>query len=304
MIGLRGIVMSPVQVARGCHLDSKLEETVVEAAFITLLVLSGSIFVVGMIGGYIPLYREWSGDKLSLMIAFGGGTLFAAALFLMLPEGWEHIEEGLPWADVEAGFVAAAAIAVGFLAMYLLENLALPHLGHDHEEHLGHSGAAHAAESVSDRAVHQVGGLSAFVALSMHTLIDGIALGTAVVGGDDIAFGGLVFVAIIFHKMPAAFSLTSALKADHYPNRTSLIYLTIFNAMVPVGAVLAFLVLFGLPVWLLGAMLCFSAGTFIHVATSDLLPVIHRQHRGKILLSAVVILGVLFMAAFGWIGVG
>ena len=304
MIGLRGIVMSPVQVARGCHLDSKLEETVVEAAFITLLVLSGSIFVVGMIGGYIPLYREWSGDKLSLMIAFGGGTLFAAALFLMLPEGWEHIEEGLPWADVEAGFVAAAAIAVGFLAMYLLENLALPHLGHDHEEHLGHSGAAHAAESVSDRAVHQVGGLSAFVALSMHTLIDGIALGTAVVGGDDIAFGGLVFVAIIFHKMPAAFSLTSALKADHYPNRTSLIYLTIFNAMVPAGAVLAFLVLFGLPMWLLGAMLCFSAGTFIHVATSDLLPVIHRQHSGKVLLSAVVILGVLFMAGFGWIGVG
>ena len=224
--------------------------------------------------------------------------------FLMLPEGWEHIEEGLPWADVEAGFVAAAAITVGFLAMYLLENLALPHLGHDHEEHLGHSGAAHAAESASDRAVHQVGGLSAFVALSMHTLIDGIALGTAVAGGDGIAFGGLVFVAIIFHKMPAAFSLTSALKADHYPNRTSLIYLTIFNAMVPVGAVLAFLVLFGLPVWLLGAMLCFSAGTFIHVATSDLLPVIHRQHRGKVLLSAVVILGVLFMAGFGWIGVG
>ena len=275
-----------------------------EAAFITLLVLSGSIFVVGMIGGYIPLYREWTVDKLSLMIAFGGGTLFAAALFLMLPEGWEHIEEGLPWAGVEVGFVAAAAITVGFLAMYLLENLALPHLGHDHEEHIGHSGAAHAAESASDRAVHQVGGLSAFVALSMHTLIDGIALGTAVAGGDDIAFGGLVFVAIIFHKMPAAFSLTSALKADHYPNRTSLIYLTIFNAMVPVGAVLAFLVLFGLPVWLLGAMLCFSAGTFIHVATSDLLPVIHRQHSGKVLLSAVVILGVLFMAGFGWIGVG
>ena len=275
-----------------------------EAAFITLLVLSGSIFVVGMIGGYIPLYREWTVDKLSLMIAFGGGTLFAAALFLMLPEGWEHIEEGLPWADVEVGFVAAAAITVGFLAMYLLENLALPHLGHDHEEHIGHSGAAHAAESVSDRAVHQLGGLSAFIALSMHTLIDGIALGTAVAGGDDFALGGLVFVAIIFHKMPAAFSLTSALKADHYPNRTSLIYLTIFNAMVPVGAVLAFLVLFGLPVWLLGAMLCFSAGSFIHVATSDLLPVIHRQHSGKVLLSAVVILGVLFMAGFGWIGVG
>ena len=275
-----------------------------ETAFITLLVLSAGIFIVGMIGGYVPLYREWSVDKLSLMVAFGGGTLLAAALFLMLPEGWEHVEEGVPWADVEPGFVVAVAITVGFLLMYLLENLALPHLGHDHEEHLGHSGEAHAAESASERAVHQVGGLSAFIALSMHTLIDGIALGTAVTGGEDFALGGLVFLAIIFHKMPAAFSLTSALKADNYSNSTAFTYLIIFNAMVPVGAILAFVVLFGLPVWLLGAMLCFSAGTFIHVATSDLLPVIHRQHRGKVLLSAVVVLGVLFMAAFGWIGVG
>lgn len=274
-----------------------------EAAFITLLVLSAGIFIVGMIGGYIPLYREWGVDKLSLMVAFGGGTLLAAALFLMLPEGWEHVEEGMPWA-VEPGFVVAVAITVGFLLMYLLENLALPHLGHDHEEHLGHGGEAHAAESVSERAVHQVAGLSAFIALSMHTLIDGVALGTAVTGGEDFALGGLVFLAIIFHKMPAAFSLTSALKADNYSNSTALTYLIIFNAMVPVGAILAFLVLFGLPAWLLGAMLCFSAGTFIHVATSDLLPVIHRQYSGRLLLSAVVVLGVLFMAAFGWIGVG
>ena len=262
-----------------------------EAAVTTILVLSGCIFVVGMIGGYIPLYREWGIDKLSLMVAFGGGTLLAAALFLMLPEGWEHLEEGAPWADVEPGFVAAAAIMIGFLLMYLLENLALPHPGHD-------------AEPAGAGAVHQVGGLSAFIALSMHTLIDGVALGTAVTGGEDFALGGLVFLAIIFHKMPAAFSLTSALKADNYSNSTALTYLVIFNAMVPVGAVLAFVVLYGLPVWLLGAMLCFSAGTFIHVATSDLLPVIHRQRSGKPLLSGVVILGALFMAAFGWIGVG
>ena len=275
-----------------------------ESTVLTLLVLSGSIFIVGMIGGYIPLYREWGVDKLSLMVAFGGGTLLAAALFLMLPEGWEHIEEGIPWADVEPGFVVAAAITIGFLLMYLLENLALPHLGHEHEKHLGHKESAHAAESAPERAVHQTGGLSAFIALSMHTLIDGVALGTAVTGGEDFALGGLVFMAIIFHKMPAAFSLTSALKADNYSNSGALRYLVIFNAMVPVGAVLAFVVLYGLPAWVLGAMLSFSAGTFIHVATSDLLPVIHRQRSGKLLLSGVVVLGALFMAAFGWLGVG
>ena len=38
--------MSPVQKVRGRHLDSELEETVMEAAFITLLVLSAGIFIV------------------------------------------------------------------------------------------------------------------------------------------------------------------------------------------------------------------------------------------------------------------
>jgi hypothetical protein len=46
-----------------------------EATITVGLVLSGIIFVAGMIGGYIPLYREWGLDKLSLMVAFGGGSL-------------------------------------------------------------------------------------------------------------------------------------------------------------------------------------------------------------------------------------
>ena len=69
--------------------------------------------------------------------------------------------------------------------------------------------------------------------------------------------------------------------------------------MVPVGTVLAALVLSGLSDSMLGAMLGFSAGTFIHVATSDLLPVIQRRQRGKALFFGVVVLGILFMAGFG-----
>ena len=275
-----------------------------EATLTTMLILSGGIFVIGMIGGYIPLYRNWSIDKLSWMVAFGGGTLIAAALFLMLPESWEHIEEGIPWTEVETGFVVAAAITLGFFLMFLIENLALPHLGHDDEEHLGHEEEEHARETDIERSVHQRSGLSAFIALSAHTLVDGIALGTAGASGENVTFGGLVFAAIIFHKMPAALSLTSALKASNYKNSTALLYLVIFNGLVPVGALLAFQALRELPEWLIGVMLGFSAGTFIHVATSDLLPVIHRQYRGKLLLTSGVFLGILFMAGFGWLGVG
>ena len=59
------------------------------------------------------------------------------------------------------------------------------------------------------------------------------------------------------------------------------------------------LALSGLSDSMLGAMLGFSAGTFVHVATCDLLPVIQRRHRGKALFSGIVVLGVAFMAGFG-----
>ena len=161
---------------------------------------------------------------------------------------------------------------------------------------LSHLGYAH---GVATDTARRVGSLSVFIALGVHTLIDGVAPGAAVTGGAVYALGGLVFVALISHHLPASFSLTSALKANQYPNSTSFFYLIIVNAVVPVGTVLAPLVLSGLSDALLGAMLGFSAGTFIHVATSDLLPVIRRRHRGKALFFGVVVLGVLFMAGSG-----
>ena len=164
--------------------------------------------------------------------------------------------------------------------------------------HFALSHLGHAREVATDTA-RRVDGLSVFIALGVHTLIDGIALGAAVTGGEDYALGGLVFVALISLHLPASFSLTLALKANEYPNTTSFLYLIIVNAMVPVGTVLAALALSGLYDALLGAMLGFSAGTFIHVATSDLLPTIQRRHRGKAMSFGVVVLGVLFIAGFG-----
>ena len=93
--------------------------------------------------------------------------------------------------------VAAAAVTMGFLLMYMLENLILPHFA------LSHLGHAHEAATETAR---RVGGLSVFIALGVHTLIDGIALGVAVTGGEDFALGDLVFVALISHHIPFFFA--------------------------------------------------------------------------------------------------
>ena len=47
------------------------------------------------------------------MVAFGGGTLLPAALFLMMPEGLHHLAEMLP--HEQADLLTAVSVTVGFL---------------------------------------------------------------------------------------------------------------------------------------------------------------------------------------------
>ena len=49
------------------------------------------------------------------MVAFGSGTLLAAALFLMMPEGLHHLAEKLP--HDRADLLEAVSVTVGFLLM-------------------------------------------------------------------------------------------------------------------------------------------------------------------------------------------
>ena len=140
--------------------------------------------------------------------------MLGAAFFHMLPEA-VHLggPDVIPWA------------VAGFLFLFLLERFVLVHvcaepgpserlLGHPAppphglREHAGHD---HAHEATGCD-VHTLG-LAAFVGLSLHTLVDGFALGAA---QSDPALGLLVFVAILAHKIPSSVSLTAILRAEGY----------------------------------------------------------------------------------------
>jgi zinc and cadmium transporter len=136
--------------------------------------------------------------------------------------------------------------------------------------------------------VHTMG-LAAFAGMSAHTLVDGFALGAASV---DPQLGVLVFLAILAHKVPNSFSLSTILRAEGYSRGKALAMNAAFALMVPVGAGL-YLVLRELVhvETFTSFTLAASAGTFLHLALSDILPDLHRRGGSKWQLSGALLVG-------------
>ncbi|QKX59878.1 uncharacterized protein TRUGW13939_07020 [Talaromyces rugulosus] len=109
--------------------------------------------------------------------------------------------------------------------------------------------------------------------LVIHAAADGIALGAS---GSNSSLSFIIFLALLVHKAPAAFGLTSVLLKHGLSSRAARGHLLVFSLAAPVGAILTFLAIqtLGSGVggdesshrWRTGVLLLFSAGTFLYVA--------------------------------------
>ncbi|MFQ6134176.1 MAG: ZIP family metal transporter [Armatimonadota bacterium] len=228
-----------------------------------------SVVVVGvsMAGGLLTLRQAWPRRQLRLLISFGAGILLGAAFLHMLPQAIEDV-----------GTEAATVALAGFLVLYVLEKFVM----------------IHACEG--EHCDFHTTGLVAFVGLALHAFVDGVALGSALVVPR---LAPLVLVAIIAHKGPASLSLAGILLAADYTRRQVLALLTGFGLMVPLGAVVTIALLRGMAPAVAGGLIAFSAGTFVHVAASDLLPEVHRaeEMRRWALLTFVLGVGTMWLVS-------
>ena len=259
----------------------------------TLAAYAGAILVGALFGGALPLVGRVQRNDLGL--SFSAGVMLGAAFFHMLPEAAQG-----------AGGAAIPFVLVGFLFLFLLERFVLVHVcaepgpaaaahgppsslaleqhGSDHDHAHGHG--------ATGCDIHTIG-LAAFVGLSLHTVVDGFALGAA---SSEQALGFLVFLAILAHKVPSSFSLSAILRAEGYSRGKALLMNGAFAAMVPIGA--------GLYLLLRGMLraenftplaLAASSGTFLHLALSDILPDVHRRGGSKLKLTGALLLGIALM---------
>lgn len=190
-----------------------------------------------------------------------------------------HEESTLPT------FFIGLALVLGFALMYLIDKLpqhaterfqAAPTTRHISLDNLASSNMT--GEEESDGFLgslaptpKQSRSLATTTGLVIHAAADGIAMGASATT-TDMKLGLIIFVAIMVHKAPAAFGLTSVLLKQGLSKRAARGHLIIFSLAAPFGAIATYLIISLLGggnmdgpsgQWWTGMLLLFSGGTFL-----------------------------------------
>lgn len=199
------------------------------------------------------------------LLAFGAGYMVAVVLLALLPAAHQALPGSEPLA------------LVGYLLVHLSQHGLPPHFHFGKERH---------AEAMTSRWV----GTAAVLGLSVHTLFDGVAIGSSAV--RDPALGFLVFLAVLLHKVPEGVTVGSVLLASGHSPRAAIAGAGALGAATVVGAA-------GLAAWRAAAApaLALSAGVALYVAASNLVPEV-QQRRGRATLACLA--GVALYAALWW----
>jgi zinc and cadmium transporter len=236
----------------------------------SLYAAAATHFALVLSVGLVPLSFRFEGGWYDALLSFGAGVLLSAAFLHMIPEA----AEGL-------GPKMGAFVLLGFLLMVIIERFTM---AHPCGEELCPS--------------HRIGNV-AFFGLSVHSVISGIALGVGLAEHVDIATAVAMMSAILVHKIPETIALMGLFRISGWSKQRMFFFLLLFCCMGPLG------ILFGGASGLFaektfGAAMAISAGTFLYIACSGLLPHLHKKMRQKNRNFIAFLLGLFALSIEAW----
>jgi ZIP family zinc transporter len=110
--------------------------------------------------------------------------------------------------------------------------------------------------------------------LSLHSLVDGFAIGVAFQASRSV--GIVVAVAVLVHDFSDGLNTVNVVVKNGGDRRTALRWLVVDAAAPVVGAALSFLTPF--PENSIAIALAIFSGFFLYIGASDLLPESHHAH--------------------------
>jgi ZIP family zinc transporter/zinc and cadmium transporter len=210
------------------------------------LILGALAGLADVAGGLVLVRARGVERYLRYFVALGAGFLMAVALLEMAPESYRL--------NARLGPIL---IMAGYCAVHLLEHTINAHFHYGEETHRGEFVSRHTGNSV-------------LMGLSVHSLFDGVAIGSGFVVSSWL--GWLIFLAIFLHKAPEGFTMASVMLASGRSRRTAF-----WSAVGLAAATLAgVLVIEVVPSWLTYGM-PISAGVALYVGASDLVPEVNRE---------------------------
>lgn len=217
--------------------------------------------ISSVIGGLLPIYTRLRNIRTNYMIGFAAGVLISTAVFEMLPE-----------AVLESSAAVVNPLALGFFSLYLLEKSVMIHA---------------CKETECD--VHTSGWIG-MIGLGLESMLDGIAIAVGYI--TQPALGLIIAFAVAVHELPVGFSTSVIMMRSLFSRKNTLLALFLTSFLTVVGALIAGF----FPQEYFGEILAFTAGTFIYIGASDLLP--HAHDRVNWMVVASVILGAALIPLF------
>ena len=253
-----------------------------------LAILAGSL-----LGGYLPTVVAMTHTRIQMVMSFVAGFILGVALYHLLPHGLVMIPGP-----------GAVEKAVGLMMFGIILMVLLLRIFHFHQHEFGDEAGdlyhEHAHEHVHEHANPESRLIGICLGLGLHTVTEGIALGTSIrvgeIHGDEAGLAGLgVFLAILLHKPLDAFSIIGLLQAAGHSLRTRIAVNIGFAMLCPVVALLTFWGIGFLGHWeeeVVGYVLVLAAGAFLCISLSDLLPEIHFHSHDRVKLTVCFLMGI------------
>jgi zinc and cadmium transporter len=268
------------------------------------------VLLASLAGGWLLLIIRPTHSRLQIAISFVAGLMLGIALLHFVPDADEQLHS----IDRVVGWLLG-----GFLTMFFVQRFFHFHHhdvpegdpedcchdhpvdpehrstdahGHDHEH--GHE---HHAHTLAEKSAQQLSWVGTALGLTLHSLLDGLALAASVEAGarGHQALAGLgVAVVVILHKPFDAMAVSALMTASGSSRFLRHLLNALFALVSPIGAVLFY---FGASHFtdsnaaFLGCALAFCAGTFLCIASSDLLPELQFHSHDRFKLSFALIAG-------------
>ncbi len=233
-----------------------------------VLIITFVVSLISLIGILTLAIKEQLLQKILFgLIGFSAGALIGSAFLHLLPEALEKTRSE----------VVFYYLILGLVLFFLMERYFY---------------WRHCHEGICD--IHAYTYLN-LIGDGFHNFIDGIVI--AVSFTISLKLGIVTTLAIIFHEIPQELGDFAVLVYGGFTKRKALVYnfLTALTAMV--GAVAGYFIS-DFAQGFSNFILPLTAGGFIYIATSDLIPQIHKESNLRRSTSAFIafLFGIIFMA--------
>lgn len=223
-------------------MESPWAAALVSVAVVSLASLAGAVtFVLGTAALRRVVF--W-------LVSFAAGTLLGGVFLHLLPEAVER--DGMT-------LKVSVSICAGILLFFLLEKFLAwrhCHLPSTHEH------------------PHRLSTMN-LVGDGLHNLLDGLIIGAAYVA--DFKLGLATTVAVLLHEIPQEIADMGVLLYSGMPRRKAVFFNGLTACAAFLGAAAALALGPGLGENLREVLLPLTAGAFIYIAGSDLIPELHKE---------------------------